>query len=194
MNLAIEILRSKTQNIFKPKSVYVVFAILVFFLFNSCQPKTTDSKADEAQKAKEEKMIELTYTCLDVWSSGNLSLVNEVYSPEIIRHWIGQPDIVGLEAYKNEIMRFKTGFPDIHFEVGELFVRDDKVYYELTLTATNTGPFGDIPPTGKKIKVDIMEIDRIVDDKIVEEWGYMDRLDLLMQLGFTVIPPEEQKN
>ncbi|MFC2104952.1 ester cyclase, partial [Bacteroidota bacterium] len=144
--------------------------------------------------ALEQKMIELTYTCLDVWSSGNLELVNEVYSPEIIRHWVGTPDVIGVDAYREEIRLFKTAFPDLHFEVGELFVHGDKVYYELTLTGTNTGPWGDIPPTGKKVYVEFMEIDRIVDNKIVEEWGYMNELDFVMQLGFTLAPPEMTDN
>ncbi len=181
----------KKSNLFKSKSILLTIAIslLMFFIYG-CNQKTSVNEVDEEQKAKEEKMIELTYTCLDIWSSGNLSLVNEVYSQEMIRHWVGGDEIVGIDAYIEEIKKFKTAFPDMHFEVNNLFVRGEKVYYELIMYATHTGVFGDVPPTGKKVIWDILEIDRIVDGKIVEEWGYSDKLDLMTQLGCTIVPPE----
>ncbi len=186
----------KTQNLFGTKSTYVVAVILlVFFLFNNCQQQTSVKEADEEQKAKEELMIELTYTCCNIWMSGNLSLVDEVYLPELIRHVAGFDDVVGLEAYKEEIIKNNTAFPDMNISIDEIFVKDDKVIFRFTITATHTGPLllpsGDeISPTGKKVTFSVAEIDRIVDGKIIEEWAYIDYLSLLTQLGCTLIPPE----
>ena len=185
----------KTQNISRTKSTYLVITILlVSFLFYTCKQQTAVDKIDEEQKAKEELMIELTYTCFNIWVSGNLSLVDEVYSPELIRHEAGHDDIVGIEAYKEIIMISRTAFPDINLSIDEIFIKDDKAIYRFTITGTHTGPFltpfGEIPPTGKKIDISCFEIDRIVDGKIVEEWVYYDNLTALAQLGFTITPPE----
>ncbi len=54
-------------------------------------------------------------------------------------------------------------------------------------TGTQTGPFGGLPPTGKKVKVSGIDIIRIENGKIVEHWEATDNLGLLEQLG--VIPP-----
>ena len=65
----------------------------------------------------------------------------------------------------------------------------------MTVSGTHTGtlltPLGEIPPTGNNFRIEVMEIDRIVDGKIVEEWRIFNELDLLTQLGFTLIPPED---
>jgi predicted ester cyclase len=44
-----------------------------------------------------------------------------------------------------------------------------------------------IPPTGKRVTVSGIGIHRIVDGKIVEQWGIDDTLGLMQQLG--LVPP-----
>ncbi len=181
----------KTQNLFKSKLPFALIFVFAFFLFNSCKQQATVDAIDEEQKAKEELMIELCYTCINIWVSGNMSLVDEVYSPEIVRHVAGYEDVVGIEAYKEEMKSLHTIFPDMSYSIDEIFVKDDKVYYKYIFSGTNTGPYGDLPPTGKKVKVVVMEIDRIIDGKIVEEWIFYNQLEVMTQLGFTLTPPED---
>lgn len=190
----------KTKNLFKSKFTVVLTAVLFLsFLISSCNQKTTDNKIDEAQKAKEELMLELTYSCINFWISGNFSLINELVSPEFIRHLPGGDDIVGIEAIKEEINNFRTGFPDLDITIDLLSIKDDLIIYKVTLSGTHTGvfvipPFGEIPPTGNTLVVNGLEIDHIVDGQIVEEWVYYDQLDILSQLGFNIniTPPENQ--
>jgi predicted ester cyclase len=40
-----------------------------------------------------------------------------------------------------------------------------------------------VPPTGRTLVLDGINIFRIEDDKIVERWGRLDELGLLRQLG-----------
>jgi predicted ester cyclase len=47
-----------------------------------------------------------------------------------------------------------------------------------------------LAPTGKKIRVRLVEIFRIVDDKVAEEWEVSDELDFYKQLG--LIEPTEK--
>jgi predicted ester cyclase len=58
----------------------------------------------------------------------------------------------------------------------------------MTSTGTHTGP-GQIPPTGKKIKVSSVSIIRLVNGKIAEQLIYANRAAVLRQLGFTFTPP-----
>jgi predicted ester cyclase len=43
------------------------------------------------------------------------------------------------------------------------------------------------PPTGKPMTLDVIDIDRFDNGKLVEHWGIPDRLAVLLQLG--MFPP-----
>ena len=51
------------------------------------------------------------------------------------------------------------------------------------MSGTHQGDFFGLPPTGKKIAVMQMQIERIKNGKIVEHWRLTDDLALLRQLG-----------
>jgi len=59
-----------------------------------------------------------------------------------------------------------------------------------TVTGTNTGPMGDLPPTGKKVRFSGVTIFRVVNGKFVEKWTYYNELTILRQLGYTITPPQ----
>ena len=39
------------------------------------------------------------------------------------------------------------------------------------------------PPTGKKMEIDVIDVCRVKDGKIVEHWGVPDQLGMLEQVG-----------
>jgi len=61
------------------------------------------------------------------------------------------------------------------------------------LTGTNTGS-GEMPPTGKSVKIWGISIIHLADGKITEEWAGFDNQSFMEQLGFTMTPPSEKKN
>jgi predicted ester cyclase len=54
----------------------------------------------------------------------------------------------------------------------------------------HTGELQGIPPTGKRVRMTGIWIDRITHGQIVERWSQFDQLGMLQQLG--VIPTPEQ--
>jgi predicted ester cyclase len=48
---------------------------------------------------------------------------------------------------------------------------------------THTGQFMGYEPTGKEIVIDVMDIARIENDRLVKHWGIPNRFALLTQLG-----------
>jgi len=82
---------------------------------------------------------------------------------------------------------------DLAFSEGqhifdEVVVAGDRVVTCGTFTATHLGEFQGLPPTGKRIKLSIMHIDRVEDGKIIEHWGQGDALGLMQQLGIVFLP------
>jgi predicted ester cyclase len=66
--------------------------------------------------------------------------------------------------------------------IEDVVADGDRVWARLRATGTNTGPFIG-PPTGKQMSVDVIDICRLSNGRIVEHWGVADRLATMQQIG-----------
>lgn len=119
-----------------------------------------------------------------VWNQGNVDILDEILSSEYINHNPGfenpKPGPVGLKPI---VLAIRKGFPDLKYIVERMVVAEDHVAVHVTMTGTHTGVFFGILPTGKSISVSQMQIERIVDGKMVEHWRVTDDLSMMRQLG-----------
>jgi predicted ester cyclase len=81
----------------------------------------------------------------------------------------------------------REAFPDLSYTVVQMVADGDKVWAHFKGRETNTGSFMGHPPTGKPMTLDVIDIGRFEDGKLVEHWGVPDRLAVLLQLG--MFPP-----
>ena len=96
----------------------------------------------------------------------------------------------GPEAYKQTLGLFLAGFPDMHITVEGEVGEGDMVSTRGYFTGTHSGEFMGIPPTGKQINVRYIEMWRVQDGKLGENWVQMDQLGMMQQLG--IIPEPGQ--
>ena len=92
-------------------------------------------------------------------------------------------DFVSGAESADHVRQFLAAFPDVQLIIKDLIAEGDKVVARLHATATNTGPFAGLPPSGNKVDIHSIRIYRIADNKIVETWAMQDRLGLMEQLG-----------
>ncbi|NML21369.1 ester cyclase [Pseudoflavitalea sp. G-6-1-2] len=78
----------------------------------------------------------------------------------------------------------RKAFPDLHYEIKELIANDSMAVARLVVTGTQQDSLFNLPPTGKKFTVNQMNIEKIVNGKIVEHWRVTDELTMMKQLGF----------
>jgi steroid delta-isomerase-like uncharacterized protein len=87
-----------------------------------------------------------------------------------------------------------TAFPDAPVEVQAVHIVDDLAVEEGTFTGTHNGvlrgPTGDVPPTGRFVKVDYIQVLRFRDGKHLSFNLMFDRLTMLEQLGLVPAPAE----
>ncbi len=69
------------------------------------------------------------------------------------------------------------------YVVEDLFAEGNRVAARITNTATHKGTLMGIPATEKKVTFSGIDIFRVADGKIVEEWSYGDSLGLMQQIG-----------
>ena len=120
------------------------------------------------------------------FNQGNLAVVDELVAPGAVEHQRGSGD--GIEGTKKVITYLRSAFPDFKLTIDELVVSGDKVWARQKGGGTNLGTFAGHPPTGIKAFIDVIDVIRIEDGKIVEHWGVPDQLGMMMQLGHITTP------
>jgi predicted ester cyclase len=122
----------------------------------------------------------------EAFNQGNLAVVDELVAPGAREHQRGAGD--GIEGTKNTIKYLRSAFPDFKITIDEVVVSGDKVWARQKGGGTNLGSFAGHPPTGIKAFIDVIDVVRIEDGKIVEHWGVPDQLGMMMQLGLIPQP------
>jgi len=123
----------------------------------------------------------------EFWNKGNLDISGELHASDIVFHDALSPELCGAEAYKQFVTTYRTAFPDLHFTTEDMIAAGDRVVTRWTCVGTHQGELMGIPPTGKHSTTTGIDIFRIVDGKIAEQWVNWSTLAMLQQLG--VIPP-----
>ena len=123
-----------------------------------------------------------------VWSKGNLDVVDELYAADFVLHDPAQPGIRGPEGYKQLVTGNRTAFPDLQITVEDQLAEGDKVATAWVARGTHNGEFAGTPPTGTQGTVTGTTISRVVAGKIVAERSNWDTLGLLQQLGVIPVP------
>ena len=131
----------------------------------------------EENKAKFRRMID------EVFTKGNLAVIDELIDPNMIEHSPTPGQEPGLEGLKKLVTEFRTAFPDLRSTVEDLIAEGDKVAGRMTTSGTHQGEFMGIPATNKRVTFSEIHIVRIANGKAVEHWGNSDDLGMMQQLG-----------
>ncbi len=127
----------------------------------------------------------------EVFSGGNLELVDELFAPNYVLHDPVVPgEVRGPEGIKEYVGMYRGAYPDTRFTVEDQIAEGDEVVTRWTGRGTQQGELMGIPPTGQEVTVTGIELDRVSGGKLEETWVNYDALGMMQQLG--VIPPPEQ--
>ena len=118
----------------------------------------------------------------------DLDRLSDFISPEFVNHTVQPPFAPTFEGAKQLHEMLIAAFPDMRFVIRDMVAEGDKVVTYKTLQGTHQGDFMGIPPTGKRIECDVIDIMRIADGKCLEHWHVMDQLGLMMQIGAVSLP------
>jgi steroid delta-isomerase-like uncharacterized protein len=118
----------------------------------------------------------------EAWDKKNVDIIDELHATDYVGHIVGTPGPVrGREAFKQLFVSYLAAL-DMHRTNEFLVAEGDKVVAYDTYRVKHKGELAGIPPTGKELTVTGIDIYRIEDGKIVEQWYEMDFTGLLQQL------------
>jgi steroid delta-isomerase-like uncharacterized protein len=127
----------------------------------------------------------------EMFNHGNMSLVDEVMAPDFVEHEELPPGIPqDREGVKHLATMLRSAFPDFKATIHDIIAEGDKVVVRMTWTGTQKGEFMGIPPTGKSVSFQVLDIVRMAGGKFVEHWGQMDSMGMMQQLGVIPAPGE----
>ena len=119
-----------------------------------------------------EKNIQLIKKLHHIWNTGDINLVSEVYSENIIVNWArgwGLPS-KGLKEVEQTILKTRSVFHNWNEEILDLVVDDDKVTSRYISTGVHKEEYLGVPASGKNIEFQEISIYLIRDNKVLEQW------------------------
>jgi predicted ester cyclase len=78
---------------------------------------------------------------------------------------------------------FRAAFPDFRATIHDQIAEGDKVVTRKVFHGTHHGELMGVAPTGRPVEIEVIDIVRVKNGRIVEHWNVVDRLGLLQQLG-----------
>ena len=116
-----------------------------------------------------------------VWNQSNRGVIADMLTPETVFHDAGTTSlgIVGFESFYD---RLQASLSDVHVDVEDILVEEDKVCVRWTSSAKHTGDGLGISPTNAAVRITGMSLIRIADGKFVEAWQNWDQAGLMAQI------------
>jgi len=148
-------------------------------------------KSDEFEQKENSGMTSEQYKALprryfSACQFNDQSSLKEVLSSELVAHHPGLPAPLSRDELLQTIDVFAKAFSEQEYTIEDQVAEGDTVATRVTWRGTHSGPFQDVPATGRRIAVGGIAISRIQNGQIVERWLNMDQMGMLKQLG--VVP------
>jgi ketosteroid isomerase-like protein len=117
------------------------------------------------------------------FSQGDLSVADEVCAENLVEHeYLSRADLPGPQILKAQIEDARRSIKDLKLTIEAVVETGDTVWARCKATGAD-------PRSGKSVTIDVIDICRFANGKLVEHWGVPDRFALLHQIGALPSPP-----
>ncbi|MDQ3911127.1 MAG: ester cyclase [Actinomycetota bacterium] len=130
----------------------------------------------------------------EIFNEGKLELADELLAPDYTVHdsALAEP-VHGIAGFKRLRASYHDASSDVRTTIDDMVAEGDRVVTRWTTRSTHDkGEMMGVPPTGKRIEVTGITLNRISGGKIAEDWTVWDSLGLLRQLGAVPDPGQQE--
>jgi ketosteroid isomerase-like protein len=118
------------------------------------------------------------------FSRADLSVADEVCAERLLEHqYLTNTDLPGPAILKSQIEGARRNLRDFKLTLEAWVETEDTVWARCRATGIDPG-------SGKPVAIDVLDICRFNNGKLVEHWGVPDRFALLHQIGALPPPPK----
>jgi predicted ester cyclase len=115
---------------------------------------------------------------------GDASVAGDVFASDAVIHINGSPDPnLSVDGFKQMISGLLSAFPDLRLTIEDQMVAGDKVATRWSAEGTNSGAFGPVAATGRRVRINGLILDRVAGGRVIERWEQWDQMSMMQQLG-----------
>jgi predicted ester cyclase len=119
----------------------------------------------------------------DVWGGGNPAAAEKYLGPGFTDHNPFPASGTDRDGFMEGLTKLRSALPDLQMTVEQTVTTGDTVVVRGVVTGTHQGSYLDKPPTFRHIRIEMIEILRIEDGKVVERWAQFDALGFSRDMG-----------
>jgi len=168
------------------KAIIMSMALLMLTLgYQSVKAQSSkynnELKTDNKMTVEQNKQIVIKFNH-EFFEKGNTDIVKELFAENFVNHSAPPNSPTDVGPMVKFVMGLHHGFSDISVQILDIFGEGNKICVRKTITATHTGEFMGKAATGKKIVINIFDIEVLKDGKITERWNSTDFPQVLQSL------------
>ena len=126
----------------------------------------------------------------EIINTGNITGIEKFVSPDYTEVHDGKRYPIGIKGAGEHIIGVRQTYPDLELAVERQIGEGEWVATCITARGTHTGSWMGIKPTGKAVQYTGVNINKIVDGRIVEHGGAANMLGPLLEIGAVQIVGE----
>lgn len=119
----------------------------------------------------------------EVVNTGAVDRLAEFIAPDYTEVYNNVRYALGLEGARQHILGGRRTYEDLHLTIEQQIAEGDWVVTRATARGKHSGQWLGIKPTGKAIEMTVVNIDKVLDGRIVEHGGAANLLEPLLQAG-----------
>jgi predicted ester cyclase len=127
----------------------------------------------------------------ECFNNGNKDVVKEVFDESYVEsspYETYEPRGIQRVIKADEWMQNVIG--ELHFEVEQVVAEGDYVVSRAMATGVHIGEFAGVEATCYPVRFAVVVISKVVNGKIVEDWSFVDTMEILDQIGNVTVKPK----
>jgi len=116
------------------------------------------------------------------YNHGTAGDAAEIFAPDFVAHMPGQAPM-DRAAFERYVANVALGLPGYTYEIHDQIAQGDLVVTRLTWRGVHSGDLAGVPATGRSVELRGINMFRVKDGRVTEQWAQLDMLGLLQQIG-----------
>ncbi len=119
----------------------------------------------------------------EVVNTGDVARVVDFIAPGYVEVYDGTRYPLGPDGAREHVLGVRRTYPDLHLAIERQIAEGAWVATLVTMRGTHRGEWMGIAPTGRRVEITAVNVDRVVDGRIVEHGGAANLLGPLLEIG-----------
>jgi len=118
----------------------------------------------------------------EVVNTGDVGAMAEYVSADCVETDGKRRVASGIEGMQQHVLGVRATYADLHLTIERQIAEGEWVVTQITARGMHTGEWLGIAPTGRPVVITGVNVDRIVNGRIVEHGGAANMLDALLEI------------